>query len=79
MKRSDWITSLRKWGTLAIGLFVIWAFVFIVAPGIRRFVPAVAQIHDYIDKHNIEATALIYTDVEEFSDADVDIRDAMQY
>ncbi len=70
--------TLKDWGKLAIGLFVIYLFVFWIAPFLQRL-PPIQEVHNHIQHHNIDASALVYTESEEFGDADVSIRDAMNY
>ncbi len=78
MISNERLTNLRNWGKLGLGLLVIFVFVFWVAPALERL-PYIAEVHDYVYEHDIDATALVYSEIEEFGDADVSIRDAMKY
>jgi len=48
-----------------VGLGLVWAFVFLVAAGGQRFAP-VAELHGFVEERGIDASALFYTDSEEF-------------
>ncbi|MDP8244741.1 MAG: hypothetical protein P9L94_11710 [Candidatus Hinthialibacter antarcticus] len=61
-----------------LGVLSIYLFVFILAPAMQRF-PYIVELHQYVIEHDIDAAALFYTEIEEFGDADVSIRDAMKY
>lgn len=69
---------LRKWATLLISFFLVWLFAFVVAPWMQR-VSSVKQMADYIERSGINASAFYYTDVEEVSDAYLNIRSTFEY
>ncbi len=66
------------WVKLAACALAIWAFVFALAPALMRIGPA-REVHDVIRDQHIDATALYYTEVPEFNDADNYMRDARRY
>ena len=68
-KQAGW----RAWARLALGLACAWAFVFVVAPGVRRIEPIKAVL-DSVRENDIDATALFYTDAEESSEAEFVLR-----
>ena len=68
----------ERWMRLALGLLVLWLFVFVLAPWAQRFGP-VRRVHEHTRQNDIDATALVYTDVEEFGDCEAHVRDALQY
>jgi len=68
----------RRWRNFVISLLIVWAFVFQIAPRVQRL-GVIRALHEFVYVNDIEATALYYTEVEEFSDADVYIRDAMAH
>ena len=68
----------RRWGALAGGLLALYALVFWVAPWLQHFGP-VSSVHECVRERGIDATALVYTEVEEFSDADCHMRDTLRY
>ncbi len=69
---------LRRWGMFLLGIATIWCFVFVIAPLLQK-VSYVGEMHEFVLKNDIDATALVYTDIEEFADADVYIRSAMDH
>ncbi len=69
---------LQRWGMFCTGLAAIWVIIFWLAPLAER-IPCVAELHSFIHERNIDATALVYTDIEEFGDADVEIRNAINH
>ena len=71
-------SRLLQWLRLLAGLLVVWAVVFVAAPALQQWRP-VAAVHDVIREKDIEATGLVYTEVEEFSDADSYMRATMKY
>lgn len=78
MCRSAWSEPAAQWCRLALGVAVIWAMVFVVAPGLAR-VGLVRRLHECLRRSDIDATALFYTDVEEFGDAEAHVRDALAH
>ena len=53
------------WLRLLGGLGLVWAFVSLLAAGGQRFAP-VAELHGFVEERGIDASALFYTDSEEF-------------
>jgi len=68
----------ERWLKLALGLLLLWVWVFVLAPWLQRFGP-VRRVHEHIRRNDIDATALVYTDVEEFGDCEAHVRDALEY
>ena len=64
--------------SLFVGLFVVLVFAFGVIPWLQTF-PPISDMCDVIRKNNIEATALVYTEVESFSEAEFSIRNSLKY
>lgn len=71
-------SAIKDWGKLFIGLLFILLFVFGIAPALENL-PYIEEVHTYSKEHNINASALIYSDIEQFGDADVLIRNAIHY
>ena len=71
-------SRVSAWLRLGLGLAVIWVCVFVVGPLMER-IPSIGRMHEYIRENSIDATALYYTEVEEFADAETHIRNAMKY
>ncbi len=69
---------LWRWGALILSLLIMWLFVFQAAPAMQQ-IGCIADVHEAIRDYDIDATGLVYTEVELFGDADVHIRDAMKY
>jgi len=63
----------KAWARLALGLACVWAFVFVVAPGVRQIEP-IKEVLDSVRENDIDATALFYTDAEESSEAEFALR-----
>jgi hypothetical protein len=53
-------------------------FIFVVGPGISG-APYVRPLVRFIDERDIDASALFYTEIEEFNEADVRMRNAVKY
>jgi len=66
------------WLRLAAGILCIWFFMFVLAPWVRTIGP-VEEMLDFVEENDIDASALFYTEVEEFSDSEVAVRDALKY
>lgn len=68
----------RKWLALSAWLFLIWVFMFILAPWMQKS-QAVKPLADFIEEREIDASALYYTEVEEASVAELNIRSGIEY
>ena len=66
------------WLQLGAGLLLIWCLVFVVAPWLARWTP-IRTMHAHIHQRDIDATALFYTDLDEFRDAEQAVRHALTY
>jgi len=76
--RSARFDLLGRWARLALCLLVLWGFVFQVAPRLQRL-DVVRALHDVVREKDIDATALYYTEIDEFNDTASYMRDAMRY
>ena len=63
---------------LLLSIMIVMFFVFVLAPGIDN-VPRVKPLINFIDEHQIDAGALYYTDIEEFSVAEMNIKTTLNY
>jgi len=63
---------------LLLSIMIVMFFVFVLAPGIDN-VPRVKPLINFIDEHEINATALYYTDIEEFSVAEFNMKNTLDY
>jgi len=68
----------RRWARLFLGVLLIWAFMFIVAPWVEK-TPTVEPIIRFIEENDIDASALYYTEIEEFSEAEIHMENAMNF
>ncbi|MBU3948417.1 MAG: hypothetical protein KJ826_09385 [Proteobacteria bacterium] len=63
---------------LFVCLFLVWAFIFVVAPCIEKL-PAVQPIAKFIETRGIDVGALYYTEVEEASVAELNMHNTINY
>ncbi len=68
----------RRWVRLFMGVGLIWAFMFIVAPRVEKM-PAIEPIIRFIEENGIDASALYYTEIEEFFEAEIHMENAMDF
>ena len=68
----------RRWARLFLCIFIIWAFMFIAAPWVEKM-PAVEPIICFIDENYIDASALYYTEIEEFFEAEIHMENTMNF
>ena len=69
---------IRKWAALFLCFFLVWVFMFVIAPWIEKM-PAVRPLAEFIEESGIDASALFYTDVEEASEAELNMYNTMKY
>ena len=70
--------GLSPWLKLALAIAVVGVLMFIIGPqGLR--LPGFRQIDALIAGRDLKATAIYYTDLEEFAKAESALRDAMTY
>ncbi len=67
-----------RWARLFLCIFIIWAFMFIAAPWVEKM-PAVEPIIRFIDENYIDASALYYTEIEEFFEAEIHMENTMTF
>ena len=63
---------------LFLSIMLVMIFVFVLAPRIDD-VPHVKPLIHFIDEREIDAGALFYTDIEEFSVAEINMKNTMEY
>jgi hypothetical protein len=63
---------------LLLSIMIVMFFVFVLAPGIDN-VPHVKPLINFIDEYEINAAALYYTDIDEFSVAEINIKNTLDY
>ena len=68
----------RRVMALLLSIAAILIFLFMIGPAFTRL-PGFRPIVDFIDERGIEANAYYYTEVEEFSEADINMNNTMDY
>ena len=68
----------RKLAEFFISIALCMTFILVVAPMIDKH-PAVKPLIDFIDERDIDAGALYYTEIEEFSEANINMENTMDY
>jgi len=71
-------SKMKKWLSFLLGIFLIWVFIFLVAPLIDR-VPVAGRAHDKIKEEGIEAGAFWYVDVEKVGKAATYMRNVRDF
>jgi len=72
------VGTARRWARLLAGILLILAFAFGALPRLQRLGP-VREVRDAIQSAGIDASALLYSESEVYSEAEASIRDALQY
>jgi hypothetical protein len=57
---------------------MVWVFMFVLAP-LAQKIPMVNTLTTFIEETGIDAGALFYTEVEEASEAELNMRHTMKY
>lgn len=70
--------SLKRWAALVGCIVLLLLFFFVIGPFFLEM-PAIAPLADFIEEREIDAGALYYTDIEEFSEANINMENTMQY
>jgi hypothetical protein len=70
--------SLKRWAALVGCIVGLLLFFFVVGPFFLEM-PAIAPLANFIEERGIDAGALYYTDIEEFSEANINMENTMQY
>jgi hypothetical protein len=66
------------WLKLGIGIVILALFVYGLAPlGLK--LPGISTISRFAKQNDIKVTAIYYTDIEEFSQAETDLRNQLNY
>ncbi len=63
---------------LLISVLIIIIFLFVIGPWGEKL-PGFQPLADFIDERDIEANMYFYTEVEEFSEAQINMNNTMQY
>ncbi|OHB67875.1 MAG: hypothetical protein A2V70_03315 [Planctomycetes bacterium RBG_13_63_9] len=68
----------RRWAGLLAGLATMGVFVFVIAPAVQHWRPVWA-VHTFVEERGIDASALFYTESEEFGRVQRHMQDAMRF
>ncbi|PIE70905.1 MAG: hypothetical protein CSA22_05775 [Deltaproteobacteria bacterium] len=68
----------HPWLRLGMGVAAILTFIYGVGPMLDR-ITYLQPLIQFIDSRGINATALLYTEIEEFSDANSNMQDTMRF
>ncbi len=72
------IKLFKNWFHLLISFLMIYLFIFYFVPQISKLA-SVKPLIDFIVENDIDASALYYTEIEEFSEAEFFIENSMEY
>ena len=76
--RDDGGSAAQRWGRFAGGLTALLLFAFVVIPALQLLGP-VRDVREAIQRRDIDATALFYTESDVSSEAEASIGNAMRY
>ncbi len=72
------VSQTKGFVQLLLSFLLIIFFVFILAPTIDK-IPIVKPLIKFIDERDIDAGALYYTDIGEFSDAEINMQNTIDF
>ena len=68
----------KGWGTIFLAVAGLILFIYVIGPmGLQT--PMIKPLADFIEKNDINANGYYYTDVAEFSDAEMYMKNSMGY
>jgi hypothetical protein len=70
--------KIKGWAGLLMSVLTIIIFLFVIGPWVEKL-PVFQPLADFIDERGIEANMYFYTEVEEFSEAEINMNSIMQY
>lgn len=68
----------RRWSRFLLGVSLILFFMFGIGPLLDKM-PYIQPMVQFIEEREIDATALYYTEIEEFSEAAINMENTMDY
>ena len=74
----DRLQILAPWLKLVMGIGWVVLFMYVIGPFILR-APGFSSMSGFIEKRDIKATALYYTDIDEFAEAEITLRHSFKY
>jgi len=72
------LIKIKDYLYLIASITIVCTFVLFLAPGIDEL-PIVKPITKFIDEREIDAGAIYYTDIEEFSTAEINMKNTLDY
>ncbi len=72
------LKKLKGYTYLFLSIILVMIFVFVLAPGIDDLA-CVKPLIKFIDEREIDAGAIYYTDIEEFSVAEINMKNTLDY
>lgn len=70
--------EMGPWQKLFLGVVVLWMVMFGVGPMLLNL-PWYGEMNRFIESEGIRSTAIYYTDLETFRDAEFDLRQNLEY
>jgi hypothetical protein len=70
--------GMKQWFRLLFGVALIIFFMYIMGP-LEAVFPGMSSMSSFIERRNLKATALYYTDIEEFGEATASLKDNLRY
>lgn len=68
----------KEWGKIFLALAGLILFIYVIGPmGLQS--PMIKPVADYIEENSINANGYYYTDVAEFSDAEMYMKNSMGF
>ena len=71
--------SAKKWLYLITGVVIIGLFIFVIAPTLQHQSDTFNQLSIFIDQHDVETGAYVYTDLDLTAQAAIGARSTMEY
>ncbi len=71
--------SSKKWLSLAVGVIIIGVFIYAVGPIVQNLSGTFSQLSNFIDRHDVETGAYVYTDLELTAQASLGARSTMEH
>lgn len=68
----------KQWFRLFLGLALIILFMYVMGP-LEGVFPGMRSMSSFIERRGLKATALYYTDIDEFGEATASLNDTLRY
>lgn len=70
--------GLKPWLKLVLGLVLVVLFMYVMGP-FKEIFPGMGTMSRFVEERDIKATALYYTDIDQFGEATASLRDSRDY